>query len=135
MLTDKRIQMELSLDEEHLGPVRVVGDVEQLTRVMNNIVANAVRFTPRSGLILVSTTVSERVVSVSVEDNGPGIPREDLPHIFDRFYKADKSRHEEGSGLGLYIARALIKRHGQQIEAGNSADLGGAKITFTVARP
>ncbi|HZK29005.1 MAG TPA: sensor histidine kinase, partial [Clostridia bacterium] len=131
----KGIHMELMLDEDYTGPIRVVGDVEQLTRVINNIIANAVRFTPQAGLILVSTKTCDRYVSVSVEDNGPGIPPEALPHIFDRFYKADKSRHKEGSGLGLYIARALIKRHGQQIEAGSSTDLGGAKITFTVARP
>ncbi|NLB27431.1 MAG: sensor histidine kinase, partial [Clostridiaceae bacterium] len=81
------------------------------------------------------TAVGERSVRVSVEDSGPGIPAEDLPRIFDRFYKVDKSRHGQGSGLGLYIARALIQRHSQQIEADRSPDLGGARISFTVARP
>lgn len=112
-----------------------MGDTGQLTRVLNNVIANAVRFTPEKGIIIVSTAVSERSIRVSVEDNGPGIAQEDLPRIFDRFYKADKSRHGEGSGLGLYIARALIQRHSQHIEAGQSAELGGARITFTVARP
>ncbi len=135
MLADKQIVLEINFDHRYDDSVRAVGDTDQLTRVLNNIVANAVRFAPRHGLILIRTQVGERAVSVSVEDNGPGIPSEDLNRIFDRFYKADKSRHEGGSGLGLYIARALVQRHGQEIEAGSSAELGGARITFTVARP
>ena len=135
MLTEKKIELETVFDHRFEEPVRAVGDTGQLTRVLNNVVANAVRFTPKKGIILISTEVGERSIRVAVEDNGPGIPEEDLPRIFDRFYKADKSRHGEGSGLGLYIARALIQRHSQQIEAGRSPDLGGARIQFTVARP
>jgi signal transduction histidine kinase len=135
MLAEKKIELETVFDHRYEEPVRAVGDTGQLTRVLNNVIANAVRFTPEKGIIIVSTAVSERSIRVSVEDNGPGIAQEDLPRIFDRFYKADKSRHGEGSGLGLYIARALIQRHSQHIEAGQSAELGGARITFTVARP
>lgn len=135
MLYEKGIDLEINFDHRFAAPLRAVGDRGQLTRVLNNIIANAVRYTPQDGLILVSLEVGERFISLSVDDNGPGIPAEDLPHIFDRFYKADKSRGGEGSGLGLYIARALVKRHGQEIEAGRSARLGGARISFTVARP
>ncbi len=135
MLFEKNIDLEINCDHRFDGPLRAVGDRGQLTRVLNNIIANAVRYTPQRGLILVSLEVGDRFISVSVDDNGPGIPAEDLPHIFDRFYKADKSRGGEGSGLGLYIARALIKRHGQEIEAARSTRLGGARISFTVARP
>lgn len=135
MLAEKKIELETVFDHRYEEPVRAVGDIGQLTRVLNNVVANAVRFTPQKGIILISTAVGERSVRVSVEDSGPGIPAEDLPRIFDRFYKVDKSRHGQGSGLGLYIARALIQRHSQQIEADRSPDLGGARISFTVARP
>ena len=58
----------------------------------------------------------------------------DLEHVFDRFYKADKARNSEGSGLGLFIARNIIKAHGQMIEAGNST-MGGALFSFTLATP
>lgn len=135
MLSDKGISLELVFDRHFQDEVRVVADAAQLTRVLNNIIGNAVRYTPRKGIILVTTDIGDRSVTVCVEDNGPGIPAEDLPYIFDRFYKADKSRQGEGSGLGLYIARALVRRHGQQIDAGRSEDLGGARIRFTVARP
>ena len=135
MLRDKKIHLLLNLDKSVKGELKTIGDVGQLTRVFNNVVSNAIRFAPRGGLVTISTKAEERYVCVIVEDNGPGISEKDIPYVFDRFYKADKSRGQEGSGLGLYIARALINRHGQTIEAGTSAELGGAKITFTVARP
>ena len=135
MLTDKAIDLEVNFDYRYEAPLRAVGDVAQLRRVLNNIIANAIRYVPAHGLILVGVEVGERLITVTVDDSGPGIPAEDLPYIFDRFYKVDKSRGGEGSGLGLYIARALIQRHGQQIEACRSSHLGGARICFTVARP
>ncbi len=135
MLADKAMDLEVNFDYRYEAPLRAVGDVAQLRRVLNNIIANAIRYVPAHGLILVGVEVGERLITVTVDDSGPGIPAEDLPYIFDRFYKADKSRGGEGSGLGLYIARALIQRHGQQIEAGRSSHLGGARICFTVARP
>ena len=135
MLAEKAIDLEVNFDYRYEAPLRAVGDVEQLRRVLNNIIANAIRYVPSQGLILVRVEVEERLIRVSVDDSGPGIPAEDLPYIFDRFYKVDKSRGSEGSGLGLYIARALIQRHGQEIEAGRSTRLGGTCIRFTVARP
>ncbi|HPY64369.1 MAG TPA: HAMP domain-containing sensor histidine kinase [Bacillota bacterium] len=135
MLREKKIHLLLNLDKSVKGELKTIGDVGQLTRVLNNVVSNAIRFAPRGGLVTISTKAEERYVCVIVEDNGPGIGERDIPYVFDRFYKADKSRGQEGSGLGLYIARALINRHGQTIEAGSSLELGGAKITFTIARP
>jgi signal transduction histidine kinase len=135
MLHEKNIHLLLSFDNDTKGEVKAVGDVGQLTRVLNNIVSNAIRFAPRGGLVTISTKVEERSICIIVEDNGPGISHDDIPYVFDRFYKADKSRGQEGSGLGLYIARALINRHGQSIKAGVSTELGGARIAFTVARP
>jgi len=135
MLREKKIHLLLNFDTGVKGDLRAIGDVGQLTRVLNNIVSNAIRFAPRGGLVTISTRAKERSVCVIVEDNGPGISTEDIPYVFDRFYKADKSRGQEGSGLGLYIARALVNRHGQSIEAGISTELGGARISFTLARP
>jgi len=67
-----------------------------------------------------------------IEDDGPGIPPEDLPHIFERFYRADPSRSSPGSGLGLAIAREIVLRHGGEVRAGNRTPRGAA---FTVALP
>lgn len=133
MLREKRLTFELMLDPDEDNP-KVLADEKAVTRVINNIVMNAIKFAPEAGLVLVRTKAEERRVVISVEDNGPGIPDEALPYVFDRFFKVDKSRHSGGSGLGLYNARSLIKRHGQMIRAGHS-ELGGACIEFTLAKP
>ena len=69
-----------------------------------------------------------------VDDSGPGIPEQEYPYIFDRFYKVDKSRTSKGSGLGLYICRTILAAHGQKIRVARS-DLGGARFIFTLQSP
>lgn len=134
MLMEKNLTLELQLSDGEGTGYRVVADEDAITRVLSNILTNAIRFAPHSGLVLVNTRLENRLVQVAVEDNGAGISDEDIPYIFDRFYKAERSRSTQGSGLGLYIARTLIKRHGQMIKAYHS-DLGGAGILFTLERP
>ncbi|MDD2426488.1 MAG: HAMP domain-containing sensor histidine kinase [Eubacteriales bacterium] len=134
LLKGKNLTLELQLSDGEGTGYNVIADEDAITRVLSNILTNAIRFAPQSGLVLVRTSLENRLVHVAVEDNGEGISDEDIPYIFDRFYKAERSRSTEGSGLGLYIARTLIKRHGQLIKAYHS-DLGGAGIMFTLERP
>ena len=116
-------------------------DSHRIEQVLLNLLANAIRHTPETGTIRIEARVREGEVEVSVCDTGPGIAPEDLPHIFDRFYRADEARsgpagdarEELGStGLGLPIAKALVEAHGGRIRAGNRPE-GGA--CFHVALP
>ena len=88
-----------------------------MLRVLENLVGNALRYTPRGGNVSISVRPSSTVVDVSVSDTGPGISKEALPHIFDRFYKADADdAKDNGSmGLGLAIAKRILEMHESQI--------------------
>ena len=118
--------------EPHLPAIHV--DAVRIRQVLENLVVNALHYTPRSGEIHVtcragSGAAGDRGVVVSVRDTGPGISREDLPHVFDRFYK---SRDSRGSGLGLAIARNLVAAHGGEITVESEPGHG---TTFRVALP
>jgi signal transduction histidine kinase len=92
----------------------ITGDVGRLDQVLGNLVANAVRHTPEGGCITLRAEAKKGFVRIIVRDTGEGIPAEDLPYIFDRFWKGDKSRTRAGgagSGLGLAIARQLVQAH------------------------
>jgi two-component system sensor histidine kinase BaeS len=123
------VQVELSL-AEGLPPLEV--DPERIRQVLSNLVVNAMHYTPRGGRVsITSEQVQEgpdRFEEVAIEDNGPGILEADLPHVFDRFYKAADSR---GMGLGLSISKLIIEAHGGQIRA-SSLPSGGAKISFSL---
>ena len=107
----------LGLDEA--GPVEVYGDQDLLHQVVYNLVENAVKFTNAGGSITVRVADSVDRTTVTIENTGPGIPPEDLPMIFDRFYKGDKSRSRDknGIGLGLYLVRTILQLHGGNIWA------------------
>jgi signal transduction histidine kinase len=90
----------------------VVGDAHRLEQVLQNLASNGLRHTPPGGRIRLSAERTETGVRLQVADTGAGIPQEHLPHVFDRFYKADPSRSQSGSGLGLSIVRAIVERHG-----------------------
>jgi two-component system OmpR family sensor kinase len=106
-------------------------DPERLTQVFRNLVQNAVSHTRTGDRITVSGAARDSRIEFCVDDNGPGIPRERLERIFDRFYRVDKARDRDhgGSGLGLPIARAIIEAHGGRIWA-ESPPGGGARIRF-----
>lgn len=110
-------------------------DPDRLSQVLNNLVSNALRYTPRGGSICLKAEPSAGGVILVVEDTGSGIPAEDLPYVFDRFWKAEKSRsrHEgTGSGLGLAIARQLVQAHGGTIKVESQAGKG---TRFTISLP
>ncbi len=109
----------------------VTMDVQRIGRVLNNLVDNALRYSQAGGRVSVQAEVVAESVRVTVQDNGEGISSTDLPHVFDRFYRGEKSRNQAtgGTGLGLAIAKGIVEAHGGQI--GVESNLGqGARFYF-----
>ena len=111
-------------------------DEESFTQILDNLVDNAVKYTPEGGLITLSWSAGPENASFTVKDNGIGIPAQDLPRIFERFYRVDKARSREmgGTGLGLSIVKHMLQAQGGQIAA--KSELGkGTAFTVTLPRP
>jgi two-component system phosphate regulon sensor histidine kinase PhoR len=108
-----------------------LADGEMLARVLTNLLHNALKFTPPDGRIDIDARKESENVVVSVADTGPGIPREELARIFERFYKVDRARGQSGTGLGLAVARHIIEGHGGRIWA-ESEPGHGATLRFTL---
>lgn len=115
---------------------RVHGDADRLRQVLVNLLANALHYTPQGGRVEVRAWHEGSQVRVTVSDTGPGIAPENLPHIFDRFYRADKARARStgGSGLGLAIVRSLVTLHGGTVRA-DSRPGEGSRFTVTLPVP
>ena len=115
--------------------VKVVVDPDQLKRVINNVVTNAIKYTDKEeGHIDISIEESEKMIKVSINDDGRGIDKESLPHIFDRTYRADSARRSRGgSGLGLAICKKIVEEHGGKIWA-TSTKGEGTTIYFTLKK-
>ncbi len=113
---------------------KIQADEQRITQVLFNLVSNALRHTPAGGTVTISAELREDRILVSVRDTGTGIPPEDLPHVFERFYRADRSRARStgGSGLGLTIAKQIVEAHGGQIWAQSWL---GAGSTFAFSLP
>lgn len=101
---------------------RVTGDRDLLFQAFANILDNAVKYTPDEGKILIKAGIDDDHVIVRVSDSGPGLPKEDLTRIFERFYRSDASRSTAGTGLGLSLTRAIIDLHGGKIYAENAPE-------------
>jgi two-component system OmpR family sensor kinase len=112
--------------------VPVLADPEALRRVISNLLSNAVKYTPPEKKILLSARREGREAVLRVADEGAGIPRDALPHVFDRFYRAESSRAGEGSGLGLAIVRETVGALEGRIEVESAPGEGSA---FTVFLP
>ena len=136
LISEKNISVQTDFDESDQGRLLAVGDREAINRVVYNIISNAIHFSPPEGIIALTTRRigKTRQLEIIIEDSGPGIPANDWPYIFDRFYKVDKSRTAKGSGLGLFICRTILAAHGQRIAVSDS-DLGGARFSFTLLAP
>ena len=112
-------------------------DSDRMTQVLVNLLDNALRYTPAGGTISLSARRIQEGVAIEVKDTGPGIPPEDLSHLFERFYRGDKSRQREegGTGLGLAIAKSLIENQGGQIRIESQPGEGATFIIELPAHP
>ena len=117
------------------GSATVQGDRDKLSQVIINLLSNAMKYIPQGGQINVTLSGSDSVATLEVSDNGPGIPPEHLPYIFERFYRADASRNRGtgGSGIGLAIVKAIVERHGGSVTAQNNRQ-GGASFVVVLPR-
>ncbi len=110
----------------------VEADRASLLRIVSNLLDNAIKYSPRGGTIHVSASASEEIVTLAVADEGEGIPEQNIPRVFERFYKGDTSRATGGVGLGLAIVKHLVRAHGGTVEASSPPGKGA---TFTVNLP
>jgi two-component system phosphate regulon sensor histidine kinase PhoR len=128
--TDKQIDMEVSLEE-----VKITADEDLLSQVWLNLIANSIKFTPEHGKICVDLNRQNGNIEFKINDTGIGISADDQAHIFERFFKADKSRarsNNSGSGLGLSIAQKIVTLHNGTIAVDSKPQAG---TTFTVLLP
>jgi signal transduction histidine kinase len=128
--TAKGLSVSIDLSDR-LPPVNI--DYHRISQVLRNLLENAVAHTAKGGSITVAAKPQDNWVEVSVTDTGEGIPADDLPNIFERFYRVDKSRARAtgGSGLGLTIAKRLVEAHGGKIKV--QSELGkGSRFSFTI---
>jgi len=113
-ITGKKMNVEVLLSE---GRVIVYADPNRMAQVLQNLIDNAIKFADEGGRLRIATLETDASVFVSINNSGEVIPREDLPYIFDRFYKADKarSRAREGTGIGLSLVKKILEEHRQKI--------------------
>ncbi|HMJ12385.1 MAG TPA: ATP-binding protein, partial [Polyangiaceae bacterium] len=115
---------------EEVNDGRIDADRERTFQVLSNLLGNALRFTPEGGQIVLRAMPGAREVLFTVADNGPGIPTEQLPHLFDRYWTA-RRKGSQGTGLGLYIAKGIVEAHGGRIWA-ESPPGSGARFHFSL---
>jgi two-component system phosphate regulon sensor histidine kinase PhoR len=133
MADENRITLEFG--NKPLTPLMVRADKKRITEVLTNLVVNSIKYGKKNGMVWVSFYESGEKLVVEVQDNGIGISKKDLPRIFERFYRVDKSRSREqgGTGLGLSIVKHIIEAHSQTINVKSSPDQG-TTFTFTVEK-
>ena len=119
----------LALDVQ---PLEARGDAERIAQVVTNLLTNAIQYNRPNGEVRVAAELQNDVAVITVRDTGLGIAAEDLPRVFERFYRSDKSRSTGGNGLGLAICQAIIEAHGGAIEVTSEVGVGAA---FTVRLP
>lgn len=126
---DKGISIHTTLPEH---PITVIGDRTALQRVAANLLDNAIKFSDRGDMIRVSIAQNKSKIIIEISDTGIGIDERDLPHIFNRFYRGDKSRSEPGNGLGLSLALSIVRAHGGDIKVSSTPGKGS---TFSIQLP
>ena len=131
---DKQLDVDLQLPEDSM---QVLADPDAITRVLYNLMDNAVKFAAPGSTLCVSLWKSEGKAYVSVRDHGETIPPDDLPFIFDRFHKSDRSRSldRDGVGLGLYLVKSILDAHGEDIAVTSRDGVTEFVFTLTLAKP
>jgi two-component system sensor histidine kinase ResE len=124
--------IQLDLDVPEMLP-KVQADADRVYQVLVNLMSNALRFNRDEGRIAITARQVDRSIQVDVRDTGPGIPEEELPHIWERFHRADSSRARRGggTGLGLAIVRSIVEAHGGKVTAESELEKGST-FTFTL---
>ena len=128
---EKRVTLNLNLPH---SPISVLADEDRALQILTNLLGNALQYTPPNGTVTVTIEREKSYVKFSIRDTGIGIPSEHLTHIFDRFYRVDKSRSRThgGSGIGLTIAKHLVEAHGGKIWAESAGENKGSVFIFTL---
>ncbi|GJM41840.1 MAG: two-component sensor histidine kinase [Ardenticatenaceae bacterium] len=131
------LEKSVAVKVTEVDQVCIMGDVDRLKQLLLNLISNAIKYTPDGGTVDVSLSKNNGWASLSVADTGTGIPVEDLPYIFDRFYRVDKARAraqsgQGGAGLGLAIAKWIAQAHGGDIDVVSKM---GEGTTFTITLP
>jgi len=126
-LSEVAVDRGVSLDSVVPGdPVELRFDRERIVQLMTNLIGNGLKFTPRGGAVSVEVVDGDEAVAIEIRDTGPGIPADELPHIFERFYRGTNTgdARASGSGLGLAIVRSIVEMHGGEIEVASVVDEG-----------
>jgi two-component system sensor histidine kinase BaeS len=122
---------EIALDARLDPEVAVDGDATRLGQVVRNLLANALKFTPAGGRVAVEVSAGPEGAVLAVRDTGPGIPEDELPRVFDRFWRGRRAGGTPGSGIGLAVVDELVRAHGGSVEVGN-AEGGGTVFGVTL---
>jgi PAS domain S-box-containing protein len=131
---DRNITLAVASDGQGGAALEIDMDAERVLQVIANLVANAIKFTDAGGSVHVRASLDDTRLRVSVQDTGIGIDKEDLPHIFDRYWHSRRKGRAIGSGLGLTIARGIVEAHGGAITAESEAGRGST-FSFVIPRP
>ncbi|MEG0438484.1 MAG: ATP-binding protein, partial [Solibacillus sp.] len=127
----------LQFESEFTPEMTIRIDEDRIEQVLTNLIDNAIRHTPANGSVTVSILRENTFAKIQVSDTGQGIPQEDLPYVFERFYKADKARTRSkgGTGLGLAITRNIIEAHKGNITVDSGGEQQGTTFTFYLPLP
>jgi hypothetical protein len=125
---ERNIDLTLSIDKG-IPPVNVDG--KQFTRVFNNLIGNAIKFTPAGGSVSVSAGTAKGNLCVRIDDTGIGIPGQDLPRVFNKYFRSKSAAGHKGTGLGLAISRALVEAHNGAIKV-ESREGKGSRFTVMI---
>jgi signal transduction histidine kinase len=120
----------LTCDFAHAADTAVMIDYPRFAQLLSNLIENAIKFTPPGGSVRVSAVVKQGMSIISVQDTGIGISEEELPHVFERFWQANR-HHRAGAGLGLAIAKGIVEAHGGQLSVDSTEGIGST-FSFTL---
>ena len=132
-MQDRCVSAGVTLRTEDMSPAPVRRDREAVHQILHNLLDNAVKHTDPGGTVTVALTKNGAMAQLSIVDSGSGIPSQDLPHVFERFYRGRGEEHRGGTGIGLYLVRELISSHGGTVTV--HSDGAGTGSRFEISLP